>query len=102
QLQALGLSYDWSHEIASHEPEYYRWNQWFFLRFLEKDLAYRKERTLHWCPTCKTVLANEQVEEGLCYRCDTPVVARDLEQWFFRTTRFQQELLSALDTLTGW
>lgn len=102
QLKALGLSYDWSRETASHDPEYYRWNQWFFLRFLEKDLAYRKKRTLHWCPTCRTVLANEQVEEGACYRCDSAVEARDLEQWFFRTSRFQEDLLSSLDTMTGW
>jgi leucyl-tRNA synthetase len=102
QLQRLGLSYDWSCEIASHEPEYYRWNQWTFLRFLEKGLAYRKRRAVHWCSSCHTVLANEQVEDGACERCGTSVEARELEQWFFRTTQYQDELLSALDTLEGW
>ena len=102
QFQRLGLDYDWSREIASHEPDYYRWNQWFFLKFLEAGLAYRKQRGVHWCPSCNTVLANEQVEDGACYRCSTTVELRELEQWFFRTTRFQGELLDALDELPGW
>ena len=73
-----------------------------FLRFLEKDLAYRKKRGVYWCETCGTVLANEQVEQGACYRCETTVVVRELEQWFLRTTRFQEEMLAALDELPGW
>jgi leucyl-tRNA synthetase len=102
QLRRMGFSYDWSREVASHEPEYYRWNQWFFLKFWEAGLAYRKMATVQWCGRCKTVLANEQVEEGLCYRCDTPVEARELEQWFLRTTKYGDELLAGLDGLDTW
>ncbi len=102
QIQRMGIAYDWSCEIASHRPDYYRWNQWMFLRFLEKDLAYRKMRAVHWCPRCATVLANEQVEDGACERCGTTVEAKELEQWFFRTTKYQDSLLDALDTMQGW
>jgi leucyl-tRNA synthetase len=102
QFQRLGLDYDWSREIASHEPAYYRWNQWFFLKFLEAGLAYRKKRGVHWCPQCNTVLANEQVEDGACYRCDSTVELRELKQWFFRTTAFQAELLDALAEMPDW
>jgi len=102
QLQRLGFAYDWSGEIASHTPEYYRWNQWFFLRMLEEGLAYRKEATLNWCPDCETVLANEQVEDGGCWRCGNVVEERRMSQWFFRITGFAEELLQGLPDLTGW
>ena len=102
QLQDMGFAYDWGREIASHTPEYYRWNQWLFLRFLERDLAYRKEALLNWCPSCETVLANEQVEEGLCWRCGTVTEERCMSQWFFRITAYVDELLDGLDGLNGW
>jgi len=102
QLQDLGFAYDWQREIASHTPEYYRWNQWLFLRFLERGLAYRKDALLNWCPSCETVLANEQVEEGLCWRCSSEVEERKLTQWFFRITEYVEELLRDVDTLEGW
>ncbi len=100
----FGFSYDWRREIASCDPEYYRWNQWIFLRMLERDLAYRKKSRVNWCPKCATVLANEQVVNGCCWRHeDTPVEARDLDQWFFRITRYAEELLSGLDGIAeGW
>lgn len=102
QLKRLGFSYDWDREIATYLPEYYRWNQWIFLRFLERDLAYRKEGLVNWCPSCETVLANEQVEEGLCWRCDSVVEECRLAQWFFRITEYAEELLSGLDLLGEW
>ncbi len=102
QLQRLGFAYDWSGEIASHTPEYYRWNQGFFLRMLEADLAYRKEAALNWCPSCETVLANEQVADGGCWRCGSVVEERSLSQWFFRITDFAEELLQGLPELTDW
>jgi len=102
QMQALGLSYAWEREIAAHREEYFRWNQWLFLEMHRRDLVYRSERLVNWCPTCGTVLANEQVEAGLCWRCDTPIVQRKLEQWFIRITRYAQELLDGLDHLEGW
>ena len=102
QLQDMGFAYDWDREIASHTPEYYRWNQWLFLRFLERGLAYRKEALLNWCPSCETVLANEQVEDGLCWRCGTVVEERRMSQWFFRITEYVDELLGGLDDLKGW
>jgi leucyl-tRNA synthetase len=102
QLQGLGFAYDWDREIASHTPAYYRWNQWLFLRFLERDIAYRKDALLNWCPSCETVLANEQVEEGLCWRCGSEVEERKLSQWFFRTTEYVEELLEEIDGLGGW
>ncbi|HET9480535.1 MAG TPA: leucine--tRNA ligase, partial [Candidatus Polarisedimenticolia bacterium] len=102
QLKRMGLAYDWTREIASHTPEYYRWNQWFFLRMLERDLAYRSLRQVNWCPTCATVLANEQVEQGSCWRCGTPVQMKALEQWFLRTSRYSDELLEDLDRMPGW
>jgi len=102
QMQRLGFAYDWDREIASHTPEYYRWNQWLFLRFLERDLAYRKDALLNWCPSCETVLANEQVEEGMCWRCGSEVEERTLSQWFFRTTAYVEELLGEIDGLEGW
>ncbi len=103
QLKRLGYSYDWEREIATCHPKYYRFEQEFFLKFLEKGLAYRKKAPVNWCPSCHTVLANEQVEEGLCWRCDSEVQQKELSQWFLRITDYAEELLSALDTLTeGW
>ena len=102
QLRRLGLSYDWEREIAAHRPEYYRWNQWFFLKMLERDLAYRSRRWVNWCDSCQTVLANEQVEAGRCWRCDSLVGRKELEQWFLRITRYAEELDAELDRLTGW
>jgi len=102
QLKSLGLSYDWSREIATCKPEYYRWEQWMFTRLVEKGLAYRKEAEVNWCGPCHTVLANEQVVEGACWRCDTPVVRKNLAQWFIKITDYAEELLNDLDTLEGW
>ena len=99
----FGFSYDWRREISTCEPEYYRWNQWFFLRMLERGLAYRKRSLLNWCPKCQTVLANEQVVDGCCWRHeDTPVEQRELEQWFLRITNYSDELLRDLDKLPNW
>lgn len=102
QLKKLGFSYDWSREVATCLPEYYKWNQWFFLKFYEKGLAYKKEGLLNWCDSCNTVLANEQVEDGLCWRCKSPVALRPMEQWFLKITDYAQELLDGLDKLTSW
>jgi leucyl-tRNA synthetase len=102
QFRRWGILYDWSKEIGSCFPEYYRWNQWLFLRMLEKGLAYKKMAPVNWCPSCRTVLANEQVVDGACERCGTPVVQRDLEQWFFRITDYADRLLEGLDGLEGW
>ena len=102
QLQRLGVSYAWDREIATCLPEYYKFNQWIFLKMLERGLAYRKRSTVNWCPSCQTVLANEQVVEGACWRCGTVIVTRDLEQWFFRITAYADELLQGLGTLTDW
>src|SRR5271165_1501236 len=103
QMQRLGLGYDWATEITTCLPDYYRWNQWFFLRMYERGLVYRKKSKVNWCPECATVLANEQVIDGRCWRHeDTIVEQRDLEQWFFRITAYAQELLEGLDKLDGW
>jgi len=102
QLQRIGISYAWEREIATCLPDYYRWNQWLFLKMLERDLAYRKRSNVNWCPSCNTVLANEQVIDGRCWRCDTPVTTRTLEQWFFRITHYSDELLDATQHLPGW
>jgi leucyl-tRNA synthetase len=103
QMERLGLGYDWATEVTTCLPEYYRWNQWFFLRMYEKGLVYRKKSKVNWCPECATVLANEQVVDGCCWRHDeTLVEQRDLEQWFFRITAYAQELLDGLDRLDGW
>ncbi len=93
QFKKLGISYDWTREIATCDESYYKWNQWFFIRFFEKGLAYRKNSSVNWCDDCKTVLANEQVHDGRCWRCENPVSQRDLAQWFFKTTAYSQELL---------
>jgi leucyl-tRNA synthetase len=104
QMSRLGLSYDWNREIATCEPDYYRWNQWFFLKMYERGLAYRKDALVNWCPECGTVLANEQVVDGCCWRHETtPVEQRALEQWFFRITAYADELLNNIDELVeGW
>ena len=102
QLQRLGISYAWEREIATCLPDYYQWNQWLFLKMLERDLAYRKRSSVNWCPSCKTVLANEQVVDGECWRCGTPVTTRELEQWFFRITHYADELLEAAEQLPEW
>ena len=102
QLKLLGLSYDWEREVATSTPEYYRFTQEIFLKFLEAGLAYKKKSFVNWCPSCETVLANEQVVGGQCERCDAVVVKKDLEQWYFKTTAFAEELLNDLDTLDGW
>ena len=99
QLRSLGLLYDWSKELASCDPRYYRWNQWLFLRMWERGLAYRKTAPVNWCPGCRTVLANEQVIEGRCERSDDLVEIRDLTQWFFRITAYAERLLAGLDDL---
>jgi leucyl-tRNA synthetase len=102
QLQRLGISYAWDREIATCDPEYYKWNQWLFVRMFERNLAYRRRSAVNWCPSCNTVLANEQVVDGGCWRCGTPVETRDLEQWFFRITAYADELLDATAGLTAW
>src|SRR5580700_1889578 len=103
QMNRLGFAYDWSREVTTCLPDYYRWNQWFFLKFYEQGLAYRKKSKVNWCPKCATVLANEQVVGGCCWRHeDTLVEQRELEQWFLRTTKYSEELLSGLDKLEGW
>jgi leucyl-tRNA synthetase len=103
QMKRLGFAYDWSREVTTCLPEYYRWNQWFFLKMYEQGLAYRKKSKVNWCPKCATVLANEQVVAGCCWRHeDTPVVLRELEQWFLRITKYADELLRDLDKLGGW
>src|SRR6201987_5928973 len=103
QMKRLGFSYDWSTEVTTCLPDYYRWNQWFFLKMYERGLAYRKKSKVNWCPECATVLANEQVIDGRCWRHeDTIVEQRDLVQWFFRITAYAQELLDGLDKLGGW
>ena len=103
QMQRIGYSYDWATEITTCLPDYYLWNQWFFLRMYEKGLVYRKKSKVNWCPECATVLANEQVVDGCCWRHeDTKVELRDLEQWFFRITAYAQELLDDLTKLDGW
>lgn len=99
QIKSIGLSYDWSREFATSDPEYYKWTQWFFLLMYKNDLAYKKKAKVNWCESCKTVLANEQVVSGLCERCKNEVIQKDLEQWFFRTTKYAESLLADLDSL---
>lgn len=102
QFKRLGLSYDWDHEIATCKPEYYRWEQWMFTKLVKKGLAYRKEADVNWCEPCHTVLANEQVVEGACWRCDTPVERKNLAQWFIKITDYAEALLNDLDKLSDW
>jgi leucyl-tRNA synthetase len=102
QLRRLGFSYPWSREIATCDPEYYRWNQWFFLKMLERGIAYRAKAPVNWCPTCLTVLANEQAQGGTCWRCKSTVEMRDLDQWFLRITAYQDQLLDDMAELKEW
>ncbi len=102
QLKRMGFSYDWDREIATCRPEYYRWEQWLFLKMLEKDMVYRKESFVNWCDDCQTVLANEQVEAGACWRCGKVVRQKKLWQWFFRITDYAEDLLVHCDALPGW
>src|SRR5207249_489907 len=94
QMQRLGISYDWSREIAAHRPEYYKWDQWFFLKMLERGLAYKRTSAVNWCPKEETVLSNEQSSGGICWRCGTVVEKRDLEQWFLRITDYAEQLVN--------
>ncbi|HEX3468212.1 MAG TPA: leucine--tRNA ligase [Candidatus Elarobacter sp.] len=102
QVRLIGTSYDWNRELASCDPEYYRWNQWFFVRMFERGLAYKREAPVNWCPVDRTVLANEQVEDGKCWRCGAAVERRNLAQWFFKITDYVERLLAGLDRLVGW
>jgi leucyl-tRNA synthetase len=102
QLKRMGLSYDWDRELATCNVDYYRWEQRIFLQMYEKGLAYKKSSTVNWCPKCETVLANEQVEDNCCWRCDSEVTPKELEQWFFRITAYADELLDCTDRLPGW
>ena len=102
QLSRLGFAYDWNREVSTCDPDYYRWEQWFFTRLVNRGLAYKKESEVNWCDNDQTVLANEQVVDGRCWRCDTPVERRAISQWFIKITDYAQELLDDLDTLTGW
>jgi leucyl-tRNA synthetase len=102
QLNRMGLSYDWEREVTTCSPEYYKWNQWFFLKLFEKGLAYRKFSFVNWCPSCTTVLANEQVIDERCWRCESAVVQKELEQWFLKITDYAEELLQKCEELVGW
>ena len=102
EFRGLGFSYDWTREITTSDPAYYRWNQWFFLRLWERQMVYRRFAKVNWCPSCLTVIANEQVKDGHCERCDSVVVEREMPEWAFRITRNSQDLLDGLETLTGW
>jgi len=92
QMQRLGVSYDWSREIAAHRPDYYKWDQWFFLKMLERGLAYKRKSAVNWCPKEETVLSNEQSSGGICWRCGTATTKKEIEQWFLRTTQYAEEL----------
>ena len=102
QLQLLGFGFDWDREIATCKPEYYKWEQWFFTELYKKGLVYKKTSTVNWCPNDETVLANEQVHEGCCWRCDTPVEEKEIPQWFIKITDYAEQLLGGLDTLPQW
>ncbi len=102
QLKQLGFAYDWSKELATCKPDYYRWEQWFFTRLYEKGLDYKKTAAVNWCPQDETVLANEQVIDGCCWRCDTPVERKEIPQWFIKITEYADQLLNDLDKLDGW
>ena len=101
-LKRVGISYDWDREVITCNPDYYKWTQWIFLKLYEKGLAYQAEAAVNWCPSCKTVLANEQVEAGICWRCKSPVTKRTLTQWFFKITAYAERLLNDLDKLSEW
>jgi leucyl-tRNA synthetase len=97
QIKRIGISYDWKNELATNHPEYYKWTQWIFTQMFNKGLAYQKEGSVNWCPSCQTVLANEQVVDGLCERCDHEVVQKNMKQWYYKITQYQEELISGLD-----
>src|SRR5690606_449102 len=102
QLKRMGFSYDWDRELSTCHPDYYAWTQWLFLQFFKKGLAYKKQAAVNWCPQCQTVLANEQVVQGGCERCGTPVTTKELVQWFLRITEYADRLLNNLERLKGW
>lgn len=102
QLKGLGMGYDWDREVATCHPDYYKWTQWMFLKLYKNGLAYKKKSFVNWCPSCSTVLANEQVVNGACERCSSTVTKKDLEQWFFRITKYAQRLLDDIEKLKGW
>ncbi|HHW95240.1 MAG TPA: leucine--tRNA ligase [Mogibacterium sp.] len=102
QLDSLGISYDWEREVSACDPDYYKWTQWIFIQFFKNGLAYKKDNPVNWCPDCQTVLANEQVVEGCCERCDTPVIKKYLSQWYLKITDYADQLLDNLDRLDGW
>jgi leucyl-tRNA synthetase len=102
QLKELGMGYDWDREVATCHPDYYKWTQWMFLQLYKNGLAYKKKSYVNWCPSCSTVLANEQVVNGACERCSSTVAKKDLEQWFFKITKYAQRLLDDIDKLKGW
>ncbi|MBS4537156.1 leucine--tRNA ligase [Clostridium sp. D2Q-11] len=102
QLKGIGLSYDWNREVTTCQPDYYKWTQWFFIQMYNKGLAYKKNYAVNWCPSCETVLANEQVVNGQCERCDSEVGKKELDQWYFKITDYAQRLLDDIDKLEGW
>ncbi|MGI8908339.1 MAG: leucine--tRNA ligase [Candidatus Sumerlaeaceae bacterium] len=102
QFERMGFSLDWNREAVTCRPDYYKWNQWLFLKMLDRGLAYKKTAAINWCDTCQTVLANEQVEQGVCWRCHNPVTIKNLEQWFFKITDYAEQLLADLDKLEDW
>jgi len=103
QMQRLGISYDWSREIAAHRPEYYKWDQWFFLKMLERGLAYKRTSAVNWCPKEETVLSNEQSSGGICWRCGSPVTKKEIEQWYLRTTKYAEQLVKDIEEIeSGW
>jgi len=102
QLERMGLSYDWDREVTTCHPDYYRWEQLIFIRMFERGLAYKKRSSVNWCPSCQTILANEQVEDGRCWRCDSEVLTKEVEGWFFKITDYAEELLAWCDRLPGW
>ena len=102
QLKKLGLMYDWDREVATCKPDYYKWTQWLFLQLYKKGLAYKKEAAVNWCDNCATVLANEQVIDGKCWRCDSVVEKKYLSQWFLKITDYAEVLLKDIDKLEGW
>ncbi len=101
-LKRMGFSYDWERELSTCEADYYRWNQWIFLKMFERGLAYKKASLVNWCPSCQTTLANEEVIADACWRCQTPVVQKDLEQWYLKITQYSESLLADLDKLSAW
>src|SRR6266496_3296370 len=103
QMKRLGISYDWSREIAAHRPDYYRWDQWFFLKMLERGLAYKRTSPVNWCPKEETVLSNEQSSGGVCWRCGASVIKKEIEQWFLRITKYAEELVEGIKEIEdGW